>query len=90
MMRNPVKHSFLMIWLKSFDILLSKIFKKRIRTFLKELSIVADFDCRHRQQKQGKTVKSILKIFKNFLTALVGLVARWSGFHTKGPGSIPG
>ena len=39
MIRNPVKHSFLIIQLKTFDLLLNKSFKKRKRTFLKELSI---------------------------------------------------
>ena len=98
MISNPVKHRVLIIWLKTFDFLLNKNFKKRKSTFLKELSIVANFDWRHRRQKQGKAVKSFLKIFQVFLIALVkdgslalvSLVARWSGFHVKGPGSIPG
>ena len=66
------------------------MFKKRIRTFLKELSIVANFDWRHRRQKQGKTDKNVFKNVLIFLIASVGLVARWSGFHAKGPGSVPG
>ena len=87
---NPVKHSFLIIWLKYFNLLLNKNFEKRISTFLKELSSVADFDWQHRRQKQGKNVKSIHKIFQNFLSTSGSLVARWSGFHAKGPDSIPG
>ena len=47
--------------------------------------LIGDRSC---STKQGKTDKTVLNIFLIFLIASVGLVARWSGFHAKGLGSI--